>query len=919
MISTGQLARFLFGEAPVASTSGVARGNFGAGQRGFVSASGRQQAPVPGFTNNRAVAAKLAIQAPAYGEFDTRFQANRRHQLPPELQITQSFPEGNGTLPEVLYRLLDPAAQVELPPPGAVRLTPSDNRELDKLVAALGRNKATWRRALMLHEWLLKIGHRPDDRLCTTLIRVCAQHGQAATALAIYDWMRGKPEEGGAGLTATVYTYTAAMRAALSGNLMDRALQVWDDAVANHSCELDCRLCTTLIEVCARKGDTERALRMYAQMRDAPKDSKLAPSVHAYTAAMRAAAEGGRWEDALHIWEDMEKAGCKPTGHAYAAVISACAAGGRWQKAVSLFDEMLSWGVKPDVVSCTALITALGTDGQWERAEKVVEWMLRSDIKPNVRTYTALITALGNARQWDKALEIVARMKRHGYGAGIEPNAYTYSALLKTMGEQGKWALAEQVFSELEREQLSLMQREAELEAGSPLGGLAQHAPLPPVNVTSNALSGLVSPASVAAFPGMGRSAATSAAGEVTSSSGAIAAAAAAVAALAAAQRSSASGSQSDSPLSSCSASVNLGPASAGILQPADDTESVQETHDAAGVVTQSLGQVLGAELDAASVAGDAGSSCAAESAAASPFSYFGGLAPVAEPLGVQPVGGAWTTENAALQGLQLQLSLTSWAAAGLMPELPAASAAAAVAKAQPNVVPALRLKPLPKGKGPVNEVVCGALMLAYERGGKWEDAVTVLGRARALGIQPNTIMYNTAMSALGKASKSDAAEALFKEMHNPDAVSYETLIAAYGMAGRAEEAEKCFSAMLAAGLHPRDYAYCGLIAAHSFHGDWRRALQVRDRMRAARAALTVHAYNALLAACDRAQQYERALQIHREMQADGVQPNAMTNQLMEGVCKGGVRAVETQQAAAAALSAAVAAAGTLIMRAGIF
>lgn len=39
----------------------------------------------------------------------------------------------------------------------------------------------------------------------------------------------------------------------------------------------------------------------------------------------------------------------------------------------------------------------------------------------------------------------------------------------------------------------------------------------------------------------------------------------------------------------------------------------------------------------------------------------------------------------------------------------------------------------------------------------------------------------------------------------------------------------------------------------------------------------------------------------------------------MEGVCKGGVRAVEQTQAAAAALSAAVAAAGTLIMRAGIF
>lgn len=82
----------------------------------------------------------------------------------PLLQIIQSLPEGNGTLPEVLYRLLDPAAHVDLPPAGVVRLTPADNRELDKLVAALGRNKATWRRALMLHEWLLNIGHRADDR-----------------------------------------------------------------------------------------------------------------------------------------------------------------------------------------------------------------------------------------------------------------------------------------------------------------------------------------------------------------------------------------------------------------------------------------------------------------------------------------------------------------------------------------------------------------------------------------------------------------------------------------------------------------------------------------------------------------------------------------------------------------------------------
>jgi pentatricopeptide repeat protein len=170
---------------------------------------------------------------------------------------------------------------VELPPAGSVQLRDSDNRELDKLVAALGRNKATWRRALALHEWLLQVSHqqqgetragrgvslspasthsvlwlamhpalqpplscsrtslpsclpaflpqinyRPDDRLCTTLIRVCAQHGQAATALSLYDWMRASREDNGGGLIPTVFTYTAAMRAALTGSMMDRALQV---------------------------------------------------------------------------------------------------------------------------------------------------------------------------------------------------------------------------------------------------------------------------------------------------------------------------------------------------------------------------------------------------------------------------------------------------------------------------------------------------------------------------------------------------------------------------------------------------------------------------------------------------------------------------------------------------------------------
>lgn len=71
--------------------------------------------------------------------------------------------------------------------------------------------------------------------------------------------------------------------------------------------------------------------------------------------------------------------------------------------------------------------------------------------------------------------------------------------------------------------------------------------------------------------------------------------------------------------------------------------------------------------------------------------------------------------------------------------------------------------------------------------------------------------MYNTAISALGKARQADAAERLFRQMPAPDAVSYETLIAAYGMSGAADKAEATFEAMQRAGGQPRNARFPAL------------------------------------------------------------------------------------------------------------
>jgi hypothetical protein len=78
--------------------------------------------------------------------------------------------------------------------------------------------------------------------------------------------------------------------------------------------------------------------------------------------------------------------------------------------------------------------------------------------------------------------------------------------------------------------------------------------------------------------------------------------------------------------------------------------------------------------------------------------------------------------------------------------------------------------------------------MLAYERAGKWQEAVGVLQRAESLGLAPNTVMLNTAISAAGKAGQLEVAEGLFEHAMLPDAITYEAFIAACGIAGAPEK-----------------------------------------------------------------------------------------------------------------------------------
>jgi len=505
-------------------------------------------------------------------------------------------------------------------------------------------------------------------------------------------------------------------------------------------------------------------------------------------------------------------------------------------------------------------------------------------VRPNVRTYTALVTALGNGGQWARALDTLGAMRREGPGGHVEPNAYTYSALLKAMGEQGECALAEQVFGQLEAEALAAAALGGEQGAGLQTADPAAWEAAEGRGDDAGDAGG-AAPAPVPGYPAgplpgfeagprldLGFNHFLSAWGPIVTPASGLE--------VGQARRAERGGPEAE-PGVERAGSYSAMPMLLAEQVLASSSPSSASTSDACALPDDLPGQVNGADAAAAAAAAARGLSAAAE-----PFSFFSA-----------PVGGAAEAGAAAPQ-----------------------RCAPARLTARPGEAAAWAGRGPPRAaKGLVNEVVCGAMMLAYERTGRWAQALGMLERAERLGLSPNTVMLNTALSALAKAGRAADAAALFARIPAPDAASFETLIAAHGLAADPPAAEAVFAALLAAGWPPRDYAYTGLIAAYSLAGDVRGALGVRGRMRMAGVSPSVHVFNALIAAAERAGLWERGLELGRELAAARVEPNAVTRQLLGAIGRGGAALVGDAHLAVTALTAAVAAAGSLAMRSGLF
>ncbi|RDX97040.1 Pentatricopeptide repeat-containing protein, partial [Mucuna pruriens] len=155
------------------------------------------------------------------------------------------------------------------------------------------------------------------------------------------------------------------------------------DYVVRNNLALNLILGTAVVDMYARCGNVEKAVKVFEQLPE--KD------VLCWTALIAGLAMHGYAEKALWYFSEMLKRGLVPRDITFTAVLTACSHAGMVERALEIFKSMKGdHGVEPRLEHYGCMVDLLGRAGKLGEAEKFV---LEMPVKPNAPIWRALLGA----------------------------------------------------------------------------------------------------------------------------------------------------------------------------------------------------------------------------------------------------------------------------------------------------------------------------------------------------------------------------------------------------------------------------------------------------------------------------------------------------------------------------------------------
>ncbi|KAL0329506.1 UNVERIFIED_CONTAM: Pentatricopeptide repeat-containing protein, mitochondrial [Sesamum radiatum] len=197
---------------------------------------------------------------------------------------------------------------------------------------------------------------------------------------------------------------------------------------ANSYCE------GALIDMYAKCGHLMVAKRIF--------DDALKPDIVSWTALISGLAQVGLTEEAMEVFEEMQKAGRVSDPVVFVTILSACVRQGRLEDACHLFSQMPN----PNVVAWNVMISGHAKCGNEGEAIKLFKNMIRVGIEPTRSTLGSVLRAIATVSNHSYGLQVHTwAVKR-----GLDSNVYAGSSLVNMYAKCQKMEAAKAVFHGLE-------------------------------------------------------------------------------------------------------------------------------------------------------------------------------------------------------------------------------------------------------------------------------------------------------------------------------------------------------------------------------------------------------------------------------------------------------------------------------------
>eukprot|EP01018_Ginkgo_biloba_P029528 Gb_22668 [translate_table: standard] len=285
----------------------------------------------------------------------------------------------------------------------------------------------------------------------TAMVAGYAQKGHVDEALKLFNQMQQS------GIKPNQYTFSTILMACASIGALEQGKEV-HTIIAEFGFESDLFVCSALVDMYAKCGSIENALRVFEKM------SKR--NVVSWNAMIAGYRHNGRVEQALQLFYQMQRGGIKPTEVTFASVLRACASLTAMEQGKRVHNHIIKTGFEvnvfvgsalvymyakcgsikdarhvfdktpaQNVVTWNALIAGYAQNGNGKEALQLFEQMQLKNIRPNHITFVSVLFACSHAGLLDDGQHYFHSMSRDH---GITPAVEHYACMIDLLGRAGR-------------------------------------------------------------------------------------------------------------------------------------------------------------------------------------------------------------------------------------------------------------------------------------------------------------------------------------------------------------------------------------------------------------------------------------------------------------------------------------------------